>query len=72
VVLSGGSIEKLKEILGHYSVVITERYAHLKPELFTPKDLGTIALDLAPSMAEPLPLGHGLGTSRSRKRPTTL
>src|SRR6266852_5426473 len=28
-VLSGGSIEKLKEMLGHYSVVVTGRYAHL-------------------------------------------
>jgi hypothetical protein len=27
---------------------MTERYAHLKPELFTARDLGTIALDLAP------------------------
>ncbi len=51
-VMAGGSIEKLKEILGHYSVVMTERYAHLKPELFTPRDLGTI----------PLALGTGLGT----------
>jgi hypothetical protein len=47
-VMSGGSIEKLKEILGHYSVVMTERYAHLKPELFTPADLGTITVDLQP------------------------
>ncbi len=46
-VMAGGSIEKLKEILGHYSVSVTERYAHLKPELFTAKDLGTISLDLA-------------------------
>jgi integrase len=38
-VLAGGSIEKLKEILGHYSVVMTERYAHLKPDLFSPKDM---------------------------------
>jgi len=27
-VLSGGPIEKLKEILGYYSVVVTERYTH--------------------------------------------
>jgi site-specific recombinase XerD len=39
-VMEGGSIEKLKEMLGHYSVVITERYAHLKPELFTAGDRG--------------------------------
>lgn len=34
-VLAGNSIEKLCAILGHYSVVMTERYAHLRPELFT-------------------------------------
>lgn len=50
-VLDGGSIEKLKEMLGHYSVVMTERYAHLKPELFSAKDLGTIAVDLSTSDA---------------------
>ncbi len=44
--MAGGSIEKLKEILGHYSVVITERYAHLKPELFTERDWATLQLDL--------------------------
>ena len=33
-VLNGGSIEKLREILGHSTVLVTERYAHLKPELF--------------------------------------
>jgi len=38
-VLSGGSIEKLREILGHSTVLVTERYAHLKPELFQEADL---------------------------------
>jgi integrase len=60
-VMAGGSIEKLKEILGHYSVVMTERYAHLKPELFTPKDMAVIDLDLAAGDAVPLPLGQPLG-----------
>lgn len=46
-VMNGGSIEKLKEILGHYSVVMTERYAHLRVDLFTEKDLGTIPLKLS-------------------------
>jgi integrase len=38
-VLNGGSIEKLREILGHSTVQVTERYAHLKPELFQEADL---------------------------------
>jgi integrase/recombinase XerD len=38
-VLKGGSIEKLREILGHSTVQVTERYAHLKPELFEEADL---------------------------------
>lgn len=46
--LAGGSIEKLPKILGHYSVVMTERYAHLLPYLFPAADLDTIALDLSP------------------------
>jgi integrase len=60
-VLAGGSIEKLKEILGHYSVVMTERYVHLKPELFTPKDMAVIDLDLAAGGAAPVTLGQSLG-----------
>jgi integrase len=47
-VIAGGSIEKLKEILGHYSVIVTERYAHLRPDLFPASDLGTISLDMSP------------------------
>ena len=66
-VLAGGSIEKLKEILGHYSVVVTERYTHLRPDLFAAKDLGTITLDLAPGSAVPVQIGHQLGTA-PRKR----
>jgi integrase len=38
-VLNGGSIEKVREILGHSTVLVTERYAHLKPELFEGADL---------------------------------
>jgi integrase/recombinase XerD len=32
-VLSGNSIYRLKEIMGHSSVQVTERYAHLTNEL---------------------------------------
>jgi integrase len=66
-VLAGGSIEKLKEMLGHYSVVMTERYAHLRPDLFSEKDLATIQVDLRRG-AKPVPFGQHLG-SRARKGP---
>jgi len=48
-IMDGGSIEKLREILGHCSVVVTERYAHLKPEAFNATDYRTACVDLAPS-----------------------
>jgi integrase len=32
-VLNGGSIELLRQLMGHSSVTTTERYAHLKPDL---------------------------------------
>ena len=69
-VLGGGSIEKLKEILGHYSVVVTERYTHLRTDLFALKDLGTIALDPKAGAAVPVQIGPTLGPpppQRARK-----
>ncbi|MES1207230.1 MAG: site-specific integrase [Pseudomonadota bacterium] len=38
-VLSGQPIEKLSKIMGHSSVLVTERYAHLKPEALTIPDV---------------------------------
>src|SRR5438105_2727750 len=62
-VLAGGSIEKLSVMLGHYSVTMTERYAHLRPDLFPAEDLATIAVDLRPGGAKPRQLGHQMGTA---------
>jgi hypothetical protein len=62
-VLAGNSIEKLSAILGHYSVVMTERYAHLRPELFTQPDLATIAIDVRPSGAKVAEVGHRMATN---------
>lgn len=45
-VMNGSSIEQLKELMGHYSVVVTERYAHLRPDLFEDKVLGIIPVAL--------------------------
>ena len=41
---------------------MTERYAHLRPELFTQADLATIAIDLRPSGAKVGELGHRMAT----------
>jgi integrase len=38
-VIDGGSIERLSKILGHSSVVVTERYAHFRADHFTEHDL---------------------------------
>jgi hypothetical protein len=54
---------KLKEILGHSTVQITERYAHLKTDLFGAKDLGTIPLDLRPRSPEKGTIGSTLATA---------
>ena len=43
----GRPIEKLQEILGHSSVTVTERYAHLGPEMFTEADFAAVAVDLS-------------------------
>jgi hypothetical protein len=46
VVLGGRSIEKLSKILGHYSIVQTEVYAHLRPDLFSAEDLAGLPVSL--------------------------
>jgi integrase len=46
-VLGGGSIQSLREILGHASVTTTERYAHLRQDLFRESDLRAVSVDLS-------------------------
>jgi integrase len=45
-VLAGGSIEMLREILGHSTVKVTERYAHLRPDLFPSQEVARANIDL--------------------------
>ncbi len=61
-VLAGGSIEKLSKVLGHYSVVLTERYVHLRPDLFAARDLATIPLQLGVGEGGTVQLGDRTGT----------
>jgi hypothetical protein len=39
--MGGGSIEKLSAMMGHSSTLVTQRYAHLRPELFTAETSAT-------------------------------
>jgi hypothetical protein len=62
-VLAGGSIEKLSKVLGHYSVVLTERYVHLRPDLFADGELAAIPLDLGAGGTVSMQLGARTGTA---------
>jgi hypothetical protein len=55
-VLCGGSLEKLANVMGHSSVVVTERYAHLKPDLFREEDYELLDVDLVKPPARVLAL----------------
>ena len=46
-VMDGRTLEKLREILGHSSVKVTERYAHLMPDMYCQADYEVIKVDLS-------------------------
>jgi integrase len=46
-ILNGGSLELLRQLMGHSSVTTTERYAHLKPDLYREAIYTTMAIDLS-------------------------
>ncbi len=45
-VLGGGSLEVLRQVMGHSSVTTTERYSHLKPDLFRESAFDVMKVDL--------------------------
>lgn len=67
-VMAGRSIEELKEILGHYSVVVTERYAHLRPDLFAEGARSALKVNLTPGAATvPAQIGQPRASAATRK-----
>jgi len=60
--MDGRPIEKVKEILGHSTVQATERYAHLKTDLFSAADLAAMTLDLTPGDANTGTVGYVVAT----------
>jgi len=48
-VINGGSLETLREMMGHSSVTVTERYAHLIPGNYTEADRTRMAWNGLPS-----------------------
>jgi hypothetical protein len=55
-IMDGRPIEKLREIMGHSSVTVTERYAHLAPGAFTAEDLAAVSVDLSDPKVLRLPV----------------
>ncbi len=60
--VGGGSLATLREILGHSSVTVTERYAHLRPNLFKPEDLVQLSVGMSRERGAVIDMARHRGT----------
>lgn len=69
-VMDGRPLETLREILGHCSVLVTERYAHLRPGTFAPADFQAVSVDLGDGAVLSM-VGNKDGTRSEERSKTT-
>ena len=68
--MQGRPLRELQKILGHSSIAITERYAHLAPDYWAPGVHGALPVDLTPGGAVRTlgaPASEAKGRGRGRK-----
>jgi integrase len=66
-VLGGGSLATLREILGHSTVQVTERYGHLRPDLFRAVDLIQFEANLSREGGEVIDLSAARDERREQR-----
>ena len=69
-VLGGGSLELLRTLMGHASVTTTERYSHLRPDLFTEATFAAMDVDLSKPAGSVVSLPPVPGDLGSRLSPS--
>jgi len=65
--LTHTAAKALRNGISSNSVVVTERYIHLRPNLFAQRDLDTIPMDLGAGSEAPVQIGHTLGSDDPEK-----